>query len=188
VGFLNRLFGSAPVSKKPYVDAGVELTHKLVSKLALEGWSGGLPQYTAEETEAINLNLGHFQRTANESAGTEVVFHPEFMTTIQRRLIAEGLEKLADGVWLFSDHELPEDWKSRISTYLKAWAGKLNPDVLLKTARLLALAGYKSEAKETLQVVLLFPSYANKYFGGSSTSAETAEMLVQDAQKLLGLL
>lgn len=188
MGLLDKLFGATSVSKKPYVDGGVELTHKLVSTLALDGWSAGIPQYTAEETEAINLNLANFQRTANEHAGKEVIFHPEFVTTIQRRLIAEGLEKLADGVWLFSGDELPEDWKSRISTYLKAWAGKLSPDVLLKTARLLTLAGYKSEAKETLQVVLLFPSYAHKYFGGSSTSAQSADLFVQDAEKLLRTL
>ena len=188
MGLLKRLFGSESVSKNPYVDAGVGLTHKLISVLNLDGWSGGLPQYTAEETEAIDLSLANFQRAANQSSGTEVVFHPEILPTIQRMAIAEGLEKLADGFWLFSGDKLPEDWKSRISTYLKAWAGKLNPDVLLKIARLLILAGYKGEAKETLQVVLLFPSYAHRYFGGSSTSSQTADLLVQDAQKLLSLL
>jgi len=33
-------------------------------------------------------------------------------------------------------------------------------------AEMLAMAGYKTEAKDALEVVLLFPTYAHKFFGG----------------------
>ena len=57
---------------------------------------------------------------------------------------------------------------------------------MIGLADLLTRAGYKTEAKEALQVVLLFPTYANSYFG--SDKPEATSLIVNNAQQvLLGL-
>jgi len=52
-------------------------------------------------------------------------------------------------------------------------------------AELLAKAGYKGEAKQALQVVLLFPSYADSYFGGAEDTSQLVSHIVDHAQEAL---
>src|SRR5258708_18529851 len=138
------------------------------------GAQGIQPVYTQDEMDAITKGLANFQRIADSTMGGRAVFHPDAVGEIQRKCTAEALEELADGTWKFSAKDtVPEDWRLRISTYLKAWACQLNPQVLLDMAEMLAHAGYKTEAKEALEVVLLFPSYSRRYFG----SAEASELV-----------
>jgi hypothetical protein len=159
VGLLTKLFGSAKKPAKPYVDAGVTLTHRLVASLELEGWQeNGLPIYTREEADAIEKSLHDIQRKFNEEAGGEVVFYPEIVGEMQRSFAASGLQNMANQNWKWRT-DFPVDWRKSVSTYLKAWTCDLNPTAMLDMARLLIKAGYKGEARDALQVVLLFPSY-----------------------------
>ncbi|HXN22855.1 MAG TPA: hypothetical protein VOA41_08960 [Candidatus Dormibacteraeota bacterium] len=99
---------------------------------------------------------------------------------------AQALEDLAGQGWKFSDRsELPENWKARVSTYLKAWACYVNPEVLLLMGEMLSKAGYKTEAKETYSVVLLFPTYADTFFGSSDKTAELTSSIVRQAEGAL---
>jgi hypothetical protein len=159
MGLLTRLFGSAKKPAKPYLDVGVALTHRLVASLELGGWQeNGLPIYTQEEAVAIEKSLHDMQRTFNEEAGGEVVFHPEIVGEMQRSFAASGLQNLANHSWRWRT-DFPVDWRKSVSTYLKAWACDLNPTAMLDMARLLIKAGYKGEAREALRVVLLYPTY-----------------------------
>ncbi|MEJ2008507.1 MAG: hypothetical protein P8Z30_10195, partial [Acidobacteriota bacterium] len=107
--------------------------------MSLEGWQNGVPNYTPEEKDAIQRKLSLFQSSFNQRAGGEVVFHPEAVGHIQRMLTAEALYDLAGERWRWSSKiELPQDWKDRVSTYLKAWACDLNPDAFCEMAELLA--------------------------------------------------
>jgi hypothetical protein len=99
-------------------------------------------------------------------------FHPELLESMQRTFGSEALRRLA-GPGLGSGWELdaicPVDWKTRVSTYLKAWAMSLDPDALLEIAQLLALAGYNSEGRQAAAIVAAwFPGYAPRYFAGSN--------------------
>lgn len=119
--------------------------------------------------EAINRGLSGFQRMANEVIGGEARFYPEVVPELQRKVIAEALAELAGSSWKYSD-EIPTNWRKCVATYLKAWAAYLNPMVLLEVGELLAKAGYRSEARDTFRVVLLFPTYADKFFAGQQDS------------------
>ncbi|GEM_PF-2114129 len=144
------------------------------------------PVYSQDEMNAVSESLARFQRIADGTSGGTAVFHPEAMGEIQRKCAAEALEELADGMWKFTAKDtVPEDWRLRISTYLKAWACQLNPQVLLDMAEMLAHAGYKTEAREALEVVLLFPSYAPRYFGSADTSELVNGIVGQATKKIV---
>lgn len=174
------------------MDGGVLLTHRLVQSLSLQGWEmsaqGIQPVYTQAETDAISESIARFQRIADGTTGEKAVFHPAVIEEIQRKCAADGLEELADGMWKFTAQKtVPEDWRLRVSTYLKAWACQLNPQVLLDMAEMLVHAGYKTEAREALEVVLLFPSYAHRYFGSADTSELVNSIVDEATKKLLAL-
>lgn len=97
----------------------------------------------------------------------------------QRRVAATALENLARQRWKYSD-ELPDDWRIAVSTYLKAYASDLSPLVLLEMADLLVMAGYKGEARQVLQVVLLYPSYDRGDPETARSVVELAEKAIQD--------
>jgi hypothetical protein len=61
----------------------------------------------------------------------------------------------------------------------------MSPVVLLKTAEVLTIAGYKTEARRALEAVLLFPAYAPKHFGDDERSRKLAIAIVADAQEQL---
>jgi hypothetical protein len=188
MGFLSKLFGTGKPAK-PYVDAGIRLSGNLIQGLRLEGWENLLPVYSQPEIEIMENELASFQRMADHQMGGKAVFHPEAIGEIQRPLIATALRDYAGRDWRFTDkQELPADWKLRVSTYLKAWAGGLNPNCVIEMAEMLAKAGYKSEAKAALEVVLLFPSYAHKFFGGSDNSGVLASGIVNQAREQLQAL
>ena len=188
MGFLSKLFGTSKPAK-PYVDAGMRLTHGLIQNLRLEGWENMLPVYSPGEIEVIERELASFQHIADDKMGGKAVFHPELIGQIQRPLIADALRKYAARDWRFTNKkELPADWKLRVSTFLKAWAGGLNPNCLLEMAEMLAMAGYKTEAKDALEVVLLFPTYAHKFYGGSDEDGVLANGIVNQAKEALQTL
>ena len=165
---------------QPYLDAGVSLIFKLTTSLNLPG---GLPSYTPAELKAINRRMSSFQKTANDVAGGEVKFHPEFVPDLQRTLVAEALIKLAGDTRRFSD-EVPADWRKRVATYLKGWAANFDPQALTELGDLLAEAGHRSEAKETFRVLLLFPTYSETYFAGRHDhDQELVDSIVSDAKE-----
>jgi hypothetical protein len=167
---------------KPYVDAGVRMTHSLRDSLRLPGWENSLPVYSVEEQEAMAKEAQHDQRLFNEAAGSEIKFHPEIAGEVYRHSAGRGLESLADrkwhlrdelsGFWIEPMDECPADWKDAASTYLKAWACNLSPTSLLGLGNLLIKAGYKSEAKQVLSVVALYPTYDSKNFTDIVQSAD----------------
>ena len=186
MGLLTKLFGSRRQPGLPYPEAGVQLTRNIVQALNLTVWQNGTLEYTEEETEAINRELSAFQHIANRTVGGEARFHPDAVETIQQPFIAQALEDLAGRGWKYSAKtDLPEDWKARVSTYLKAWLCQLNPSVLLDVADLLARAGCKSEAKQALQVVILFPIYARTHFEGAAEDRKWVNAMVEEAHKAL---
>lgn len=168
------------------------MTHRIVQCLRLQGWEmtaqGIQPVYTQDEMDAISESLARFQRIADGTTGAKAVFHPDAIGEIQRKCAADALEELADGMWKFTAKDtVPEDWRLRVSTYLKAWACQLNPQVLLDMAEMLAHAGYKTEAREALEVVLVFPSYAHRYFGSADTSELVNSIVDEATRKILAL-
>jgi hypothetical protein len=178
------MFGTSKRSENHYVTAGVRLTHRLVQSLQLADWQKALPTtYTPEEASAIDEALSSFQRIADRTVGGKAVFHPEIVEPIQRMQKAQALQDLAGRGWGFSEKsELPADWKVRVSTYLKAWACHPNPDALLEMAEMLAKAGYKTEAKEAFEVVLLFPRYAHTFLKRVERISEFVSSIVNRAQ------
>ena len=137
---------------------------------------------------AISESLARFQRIADGTMGDTAVFHPDAVGEVRRKCAADGLEELADCMWKFTAKDtVPEDWRLRISTYLKAWACQLNPQVLLDMAEMLAHAGYKTEAREALEVVLLFPKYAHRYFGKADTSELVSSIVGEATKRILAL-
>ena len=52
----------------------------------------------------------------------------------------------------------------------------------MQMVELLARAGYKAEAKQTLQVVLLFPTYADKFYAGVAADLQVTTKIVADAE------
>jgi hypothetical protein len=186
MGLLHKLFGSrTQQAMDPYLERGTILVRN-VSDACLKEWQAGVPGYTPAEEAAINEHLSSFQRTADRVVGGNAVFHPEIIDTVERQFTAEALEELAGEGWKYSDKRtLPGNWKDRVSTYLKAWLCNMSPQVLLAVGEILAKAGYKGEAKQAYEVVLLFPSYAPRLFGDSPQSAELTRSIVEDAQKAL---
>lgn len=174
MGLLKALFGPATPPAKPYVDEGLALTKRLIGLLNLPDWASGTPTFTKREIEAIDRELNSFQRMADGEARkdghSQMLFHPEVIGTMQRTFGGEALRRLAgpglDIGWDI-DGDCPEDWRTRVSTYLKAWAMKLDPDALLEMAQLLALAGYKSEGREAARIVAdRFAAYSPRFFVG----------------------
>lgn len=167
--------GMAPA--RPYVDEGLALTKKLIALFKLSDWASGTPAFTELESREIDRELNSFQRMADREARKEghaqMQFNPEAVGPVQRTVGAGALCRLAGAGWTTVSGwdlggEYPDDWKARVSTYLKAWAMNLDPDALLELAQLLALAGYKSEGKQASSIVVdLFPRYAPRFFGGS---------------------
>jgi len=175
--------------KKPaprtYTDAGFALTVKLVSSLKLRGWDQGRPILNQEEAEAIQAGLKSLKGMANEAGGGPVVFRPDVSEEIQRRFGADALKTFADNEWKYRG-ELPATWKHIVSTYLKAWAMKLDPWVLIELSELLAKASYIGEAKEAAEIVEdLFPAYAPRYFAGAATTSEATNVIVATARELI---
>ena len=123
------------------------------------------PFYTAEEVEVIERGWSNFQKMANDELAGQATFHPDVVPILQRKLAADALVDWAKSEWAFTD-EIPANWKTNADTLLKAWAGHLNPMVLLDLGDLLTRVGHRTEAKETFQAVLLFPTYADTFYGG----------------------
>ncbi len=163
MGLFGKLFGKE--KSHPYVDAGVALTFKLPRSLNLPDWNDGLPNYTQEEIDAIESRLSAFQNIANDELSGEAQFHPDVVPRLQRMLAGEALAELAQNKLLFQEEDIPENWENIASTLLKAWASRLDPLTLLELGDLLATVGCKNEAREVVQVVLLFPSYAETLWG-----------------------
>ena len=55
-------------------------------------------------------------------------------------------------------------------------------------AELLMRAGYKGEAREALQVVLLFPSYAGTYFASADATGQVTDTIVERTRQALAAL
>jgi hypothetical protein len=62
------------------------------------------------------------------------------------------------------------------------------PNCLIEMAEMLVKAGYKTKAKAALEVVVLFPSYAHKFFGGSDNNGALANGIVNQARERLQTL
>lgn len=155
MGFLSKVFGVRKSKPLPYLDAGIQLQCKLIQSLRLRGWQNLLPVYTPEEEEAIPRGMAQFQQMANEEARGEALFHPDAIGAIQRQVAGQALEGLAERNLILTDtSELPNDWKERLSTYLKAWLCDLNPSAMRGVANLLSKAGYRAEANKALRVAL----------------------------------
>lgn len=193
MGFLKKLFGPPKPPSRPYVDQGLALTKRLIGLLNLSDWATGVPDYTDQEARAIDRELRRFQSIADQSAqrdgSREMRFHPEFIPPMQRRLGADALRRLVgpelDVGWELDDDYCPIDWKSRVSTYLKAWAMNLDPSALMEMAQLLALAGYQSEARQAAGIVAAcFPSYAPRFFAGAQ-SPELVEGITEQARGIM---
>jgi hypothetical protein len=73
---------------------------------------------------------------------------------------AEALKKLAGCSWIYGYAEgsyRREQWRDRVSTYLKAWICELDPRVLSDMSVVLSDLGYKDYARKALEVALLSP-------------------------------
>jgi hypothetical protein len=160
------------------------LLYKLIITFNLPDWKELLPTYTEEELEAINKSRSDFQKTADEVIGGSSIFHPEVVPTIQRNLASDALSELADKKWKYSD-ELPTNWEACVSTYLKAWAGNLNPLTLLNMGDLLVAAGHQIEAKNVFQLLLLFPTYAETYYNGNPNARDLVKDITNSAKDRL---
>lgn len=164
----------------------MRLTYDLIQTMRLDGWDKLLPVYSADEISVMETAVASFQSMANKQMGGKASFHPELIGEIQRPLMAEALQKYAGRDWQYtSKKELPADWKLRVSTYLKAWAGGLNPNCLIEMAEMLAMAGNKAEAKEALEVVFSFPTYASTFYGGAPDCEDMAASIVNSARESL---
>jgi hypothetical protein len=194
MGLLSRLLSGGKNMPKPYIDAGWALIRKLTVSLNLIGWNNGIPSYTPAEVEAINRKMDNFQKgaispgkTASEEAYILALSKadPEIFSDIQRTFGSEALLDLADdSAYQFSD-EIPPDWRERVNTYLKAWVAHPQPRALLNLGHLLVKVGYRSEAKETFRVVLLFPTYADTFFRGRQRNhkPDVVDMIVSEAKE-----
>jgi len=181
MGLLGKLFGKE--KSQPYVAAGTALAFKLPRSLNLPDWNDGLPNYTQEEIAAIDRRLSQFQQMANCELRGEVKFHPDLVPELQRRLAGEALAEFARNKLIRQSEDTPTDWRPLASTFLKAWASRLDPLTLLELADLLAKVGYKSEARDVLHVVLLFPTYAHTLWGKNDD--ERLGNIVNDAKETL---
>lgn len=151
------------------MDEGFKLTKKLILLLHLSDWETGSPVYTKQEASVVDGEWRDFQRMLNAEVRQRGKHAPEFLE-IQQTFGSESLRRLA-GPSLGWEHDgdCPEDWKARISTYLKAWAMNQDPDALIEMAQLLGLAGYKAEARQCAAIVARwFPGYAQGFFSGTN--------------------
>lgn len=196
MGLLKALFGSPKPPARPYVDEGLALTKRLIATLDLSGWNSGTPTFTDEESDAIGRELDSFQQSANSEAGKkghqQRLLHSEAIGPMERTLGAEALRRFAGpgmgGSGWEVDDDCPADWKSRVSTYLKAWAMDLHPDALLELAPLLAVAGHRAEGKQAAGIVAAwFPSYAPRFFAGTQ-GPELVESITQNAREIMTLI
>jgi len=186
MSFLDLLLPKAKPVTKPYVDAGLSLTVKLIKNLNLDGWQDGLPVYTREESKAVDAGLAEARHVSDGIAGgSSTAFQREVVEPLQRMHVAMSLQNLACSGWDFSDKNyLPAGWKARVSTLLKAWASHLHPNALLDIGDLLNRAGYKTEARESYTAVLLFPTYAHIFFIlNNQEAAELAKSYTQKAEE-----
>lgn len=183
MGMQRRLFRMEKGKTKPYIDAGMVLVDKLTASLNLSGWKDGLPTYTHSEIESINRRTSSFQNIANEEMGANAYFHPAIVQDLRRTLAAEALLELAGDKWKFSE-EVPQEWRECVATYLKAWSLSYNPMALLELGDLFVKAGYRSDAKETYKVVLLFPTYADSYYAGQPKQ-KLVKSIVKSAKESL---
>ena len=189
MAWLGKLFGGSP---KAYVDAGVRLTHELVVSLGLADWKDLLPDYTAEEIEAMDRELSNFQQIADgmaaeqEGPGAQMLIHPEAAPEIRRMLMGQGLENLAARDWrFFGEDRIPDNWRQCVSTYLKAWVCTLSAGVLLEVGDLLSRVGRKQEARKAFEVVLLYPRYIENRDRGSKESVDNAQYSAARARERL---
>jgi hypothetical protein len=183
VGLLKALFGAPNPPARPYLDQGLALTKKLIGLLGLSDWASDTPQYTPEEMRAIDQGLRTAQRTADQV--NDARLRSEIIDPMRRIEGAEALHDLAGRHWGISS-ECPDDWRERISTYLKAWAMQLDPDVLLDMSVLLAIAGCRGEAITAAQIVANhFPSYAPRYFGGTADQNLVAQIVASARETVL---
>ena len=179
MGILSKLFER----RQPYVAAGVQLTNQLVTTLKLPDWTNFEPDYRPDEIEALSDNLSGFQELADKEMGGEAKFHESVAPQITRLLAAQALNDLAARECELPD-DLPSNWKDYASTYLKSWAAQLDPFTLYKLGELLTKAGYRNEAKDVFQVILLFPTYAETYYAGEPDLHFVNE-IVNSAQEFL---
>lgn len=168
MGFVKAPSGTAKPPARLYVDEGFKLTKKLIRLLDLSDWEKGTPVYTEEEASVVDGEWRDFQRMLNAEVRRRGKQAPEFME-IQRTFGSESLRRLAGpSLGWELDGDCPDDWKARVSTYLKAWVMNQNPDALIEMAQLLALAGYKAETKQCAAIVARwFPNYAPGFFSGT---------------------
>jgi hypothetical protein len=144
---------------RPYPDQGVALTKKLIDLLNLSDWITGVPDYTELEMRALGRVLQNAASPAD-----------------QRKSASEALHDLA-GKNREDWDTCPDDWRVRVSTYLKAWAMQLDPGVLLDMSRLLAIAGYGDEARDAAAIVATgFPIYAPRFFAGTADLQRVEEI------------
>jgi hypothetical protein len=177
-----RLFRRQKKTAEPYLEAGAALTHQIATSLNLVIWKDNSFLYTAEEVEAIEGHISSFQKMADQEAGGSAKFHSDIIPDLQRVLSAQALAELA-GSWKYAD-ELTLNWKNCVSSYLKAYAAHLDPMVLLDLGELLVKAGYRSEAKQVFRAVLLFPTYAETFYGGPA-DPELLDKIVSSAKESL---
>jgi hypothetical protein len=180
MSLFSELFGKG--KSQPYVDAGTALTFTLCRSLNLPDWNNGLPDYTPEEIAAIDRELSRFQHIADSELGGKAAFHPDVAPKLVRLWAGEALAEFARAQ-LFQSDETPKDWKPIASTFLKAWASRLDPRTLLELADLLTKVGCKNEANQVLQVVLLFPTYAETLWG--KRDDELVRIIVREAEENL---
>ena len=174
------LFGA---KKKSYVDAGTRLTLDLVQSLKLPGWSNGIPEYTEAEIEAIDLTISKFQHQADQELGGKAVFHPDAIRDIQRKLAADGLNELAcRAKSILESDDNKKGWEPIASMFLKAWASSLTPMNLIHLGDMFAHLGLNNEARQTFEVVLLLPEYAEKLYG---KNVELTDDIVSTAKSSL---
>lgn len=159
MSLVGKFFGN----KNAYVDAGTALTFKLCDSLELPGWERGLPVYTDDEVAAIEVKLSTLPNIKNLELGGKMLFTPDERAKIQRMLAGEGLEALAQSQARFTAG-ISVNWRSTVSTFLKAWAVGLDPMILIDLAEFLIKIDRRPEAKEVVEVVLLFPTYAKQLY------------------------
>jgi hypothetical protein len=180
MSLFSKIFGQ---KKRPYVEAGTDLSTVIIDELGLTDWENLQPNYRDEEIDAIQQSLSFFQKVANAEAKGTAFFHPDIVPELQRTLAAEALRNLADDSSAWSE-SLPDNWKFWASTYLKSWVSGLDPVTLLKLGYLLIKAEEIDLAKQAFAVVLLFPGYAKTFYGGQFDK-DIVNGIVKDASDAL---
>jgi hypothetical protein len=103
--------------------------------------------------------LDSFREGSNAEArrkGAESLsYHPEYWAYIERAMTDCALRMEA------IENPNGEPWRVLVSTYLKAWAGGLNPWAMLGVADLLIEQGETRLAKRAIDASALFPRYWN---------------------------